>query len=447
MPAWVPDAPRPARRPALLPAGLSLPAPLLPDLRRVGRRRPGSDRGEPAHVGPDPDARLRRAVAEAQARADPHAPPPLRETVGRALADLATEDGDTPPSGCPRPAGLRDPDAVLEELVGFGPLAPWVRRTGVTDVLVDAAGSVWTDGVEGLVRRPLILPEPTARVLAVRLIGLAGRRLDPACPVADARVDGVRVHAVLPPVSGGGTVLSLRVPAAEPPSLDALAADWPDGERWRDAVVALVRGRASVLVSGATGTGKTTLLAAALGLAGADERIVLVEDTAEAAPAHPHVISLQARAPTADGAGEVTLAELIRQALRMRPDRLVVGECRGPEVADLLTALNTGHQGAWGTLHANAAADVPARLAAMGALAGWSASAVAAQARAGVDAVLHVRRDGRGRHPVELAVPAPAAHPDAPLSVLPALTWDGGGTRAGPGLEVLEARLSGRGHG
>ena len=210
---------------------------------------------------------------------------------------------------------------------------------------------------------------------------------------------------------------------------------------------ALVRDRATVLVSGATGAGKTTLLSAALGRVPGDERIVVVEDTAEAAPDHPHVVALQCRAANAEGAGEVGLAELVRHALRMRPDRLVVGECRGAEVADVLTALNTGHQGAWGTLHANAAAEVPARLTAMASLAGWRPETVAAQARAGVDAVLHIARDGHGRHPVELAVPDPRADG---FALLPALTWrpgteaTGGRTVEGPGVPALAARLAGR---
>lgn len=390
---------------------------------------------------------VRRAAAETLARAPLGAEPSVLEAVRGALAVPGPEDGTAVTSSGMGGAhvGGRRAEAITEELTGFGPLAPWVRRDGVTDVLVDADGHVWTDGTEGLVRRPLTLRTGEAEMLAVRLVTQAGRRLDPAVPLADARLDGVRVHAALPPVSGGGAVLSLRVPAPAPPSLDALARGWPDGARWGAALAELVAGHATVLVSGATGSGKTTLLSAALSAAAPDERIVLVEDTREAAPAHPHVIPLQTRAPNADGAGEVTLAELIRQALRMRPDRLVVGECRGAEVADLLTALNTGHQGAWGTLHANAADDVPARLTAMGALAGWSPAAVAAQARAGVDAVLHVVRDGQGRHPAVLAVPDRPADPAAPLRVTPALTWTpGDGTREGPGLVLLRARLAGR---
>jgi pilus assembly protein CpaF len=333
---------------------------------------------------------------------------------------------------------------LADELSGFGPLAPLVRAETVTDVLVDGRGCVWTDGADGLRQTGTILPPERVRQLAVRLLHRAGRRLDAAVPMADARVDGIRVHAVLPPLSGAGPLLSLRVPSARRPSLAALAEDWPDGARWQAVVRHLVAAHATVLVSGATGTGKTTLLSAALGEADPAERIITVEDTLEAAPEHPHVVALQTRSANAEGAGEVPMAELIRQALRMRPDRLVVGECRGAEVAEMLTALNTGHQGAWGTLHANSADDVPARLTAMGALAGWSAESLTAQVRAGVDAVLHLRRDAAGRHPVCLAVPA-AEEDGAGLRMLPVLTGVDGRAVRGPGWDVLADRMRGRG--
>ncbi|MDY6055296.1 CpaF family protein [Micrococcus sp.] len=394
-----------------------------------------------------PDTPVGRLRLRPRLRRRPPDPPEGPAATRRRLAEALVNAG-----GAPADVGLAlpatDPDlggravALREQLVGFGPLAPWVRTPGVTDVLVTPDGAVWTDGAEGMVRRPTTLGPAQAQALAVRLLTQAGRRLDPAVPLADARVHGIRVHAVLPPVSADGTVLSLRVPSARTPTLNRLAEAWPDGPRWLQACERLVAAHATVLVSGATGSGKTTLLSAALGRADPRERIVLVEDTREADLDHPHVVPLQTRAPNAEGAGEVGLAELIRQALRMRPDRLVVGECRGAEVADLLTALNTGHRGAWGTLHANAADDVPARLSAMGALAGWSPAAVAAQTRAGVDAVVHVRRDGHGRHPVELAVPDRPPDPAAPLRMLPALTWTpSGGTREGPGAGLLAERL------
>lgn len=426
------------------------PRPPRPPRSRPRRPRPpgsGDTAAAPAEPGEAPtrepvvaapqeavvrDAVVRRHVARARAAAPEGREPPLAPLVAEVLG---VPEADT------RVA------AMVDELDGFGPLAAWVRTPGVTDVLVDGAGAVWTDGDAGLVRRPRHLSPEEAHALAVRLLHRAGRRLDAAVPLADARVGGVRVHAVLPPVSGGGTLLSLRIPAASTPSLAALGAGWPDGALWAEALEALVRDGATVLVGGGTGTGKTTLLSAALGRVPGHERIVTVEDTAEAAPDHPHVVSLQCRAPNAEGAGEVGLAELIRHALRMRPDRLVVGECRGAEVADFLTALNTGHQGAWGTLHANRAADVPARLTAMASLAGWRPETVAAQARAGVDAVVHLVRDRHGRHPVELAVPDPQADG---FALLPALTWrpgpgaEAGATVEGPGLAALAARLTGR---
>ena len=397
---------------------------------------------------PDWLSRARSWLAERQAREhdDEEAAvvgkdgEPTGEGCRQAVAAVAEEDG----SGLtPGQAGERA-RLLADELSGFGPLAPLVRTEGVTDVLVDGGGRVWTDGAEGLRQTGAILPPERVGQLAVRLLHRAGRRLDAAVPLADARVDGIRVHAVLPPLSGAGPLLSLRVPASSRPSLGALAEGWPDGKRWKAAVDHLVAAHATVLVSGATGTGKTTLLSAALGQVDPAERILTVEDTLEAAPEHPHVVALQTRSANAEGAGEVTMAELIRQALRMRPDRLVVGECRGAEVAEMLTALNTGHQGAWGTLHANSAEDVPARLVAMGALAGWSAEAVTAQVRAGVDAVLHLRRDGHGRRPVCLAV-ATAAEDGAGMRMLPVLRDVAGRAVRGPGWDVLAARLQGRG--
>jgi pilus assembly protein CpaF len=206
------------------------------------------------------------------------------------------------------------------------------------------------------------------------------------------------VHAVLPPVSTTGTLLSVRLPRPEPLGLDELAAAgfFAPGD---DAVVrGLVARRANVLVTGAGGAGKTTFLAALLSAADPADRVVLIEDVAELRLRHPHVVSLEARQPNLEGVGGIDTARLLREALRMRPDRLVVGECRGVEVRELLSALNTGHDGGAGTLHANGLADVPARLEALGAVAGLTPGALARQAVSAVDAVLHVeRRDGRRR--------------------------------------------------
>ncbi|WP_306821794.1 TadA family conjugal transfer-associated ATPase [Streptomyces sp. NP160] len=309
-----------------------------------------------------------------------------------------------------------------------GPLQELLDLPGTTDVLVNGPGAVWADRGDGLVRVDLDLgPEPQVRALAVRLAAGAGRRLDDASPCVDAVLaDGTRLHAVLPPVSGSGTLLSLRVPRRAPLSLADLdaAGSLPPG--WADVLRAVVRHRCSTLVSGGTGSGKTTLLGALLGLVDPRERMVLVEDSGELSPAHPHVVRLQARHGNVEGAGAVGQRELVRQALRMRPDRLVVGEVRGAEVADLLMALNSGHEGGSCTVHANSASSVPARLTALAALAGMGPEVLAAQAAAGLQVVVHLRRDGGLRRVVEVGVVSLAAGAagrggQAGLVVLPAL--------------------------
>ena len=213
----------------------------------------------------------------------------------------------------------------------------------------------------------MVLPAGEARELAVRLVASGDRHVDEATPCVDVRLGhGIRVHVVLPPVSPGGAVLSIRLPRARPFTIDELDADGYFGAVGAERVRGLVAARANLLVTGAGGSGKTTLLAALLAAAPADERIVVIEDVAELRIAHPHVVALEARQANLDGAGAIGLDRLVRESLRMRPDRLVVGECRGAELRELLGALNTGHDGGAGTVHANSLADVPARLEALG---------------------------------------------------------------------------------
>ena len=295
---------------------------------------------------------------------------------------------------------------VRASLVGAGPLQPLLDDPRTTDVLVNGPGQVWVDDGSALRRVEVDVGDEAAlRGLAVRLASAAGRRLDDASPCVDARLpDGVRLHAVLPPVSPVGTLVSLRVPRRRAFSLGDLVDAGAVPPSWAPVLGSLVRRRLAFLVSGATGSGKTTVLSTLLGLADPAERVVLVEDAAELRPDLPHVVRLEARHGNVEGAGAVTQEDLVRHALRMRPDRIVVGECRGGEVRDLLAALNTGHEGGCGTVHANTAADVPARLEALGALAGLDSAALAAQAGSALDAVLHLRRDGSLRRLVEVAV-------------------------------------------
>ncbi|MFI1254558.1 TadA family conjugal transfer-associated ATPase [Streptomyces netropsis] len=329
---------------------------------------------------------------------------------------------------------------LRSELIGTGPLEPLLSAPEVTDVLVTAPDQVWVDRGAGLERADVSFPDAAAvRRLAQRLAAIAGRRLDDARPWVDARLpDGTRLHAVLPPVAVGSTCLSLRVVRRRAFALDELVAAGtvpPGGQRLLRAVV---DARLSFLISGGTGSGKTTLLSTLLGLVAPDERIVLAEDSAELRPEHPHVVRLETRPANQEGTGLVTLRDLVRQALRMRPDRLVVGEVRGPEVTDLLAALNTGHEGGCGTVHANAAADVPARLEALGSTARLDRGALHSQLAAALSVVVHLARDRGGRRRIaELHV----LDRDAGgfVTTVPAAVWGEGGFERARGWARLAA--------
>jgi pilus assembly protein CpaF len=290
---------------------------------------------------------------------------------------------------------MRDGDYPTE----FGVLADLVADPLVTDVFVNGAGGAWADRGTGLEPEPGIhLDEAELRELAVRLMSRGGRHIDEATPCVDARLDdGIRVHAVLPPISPAGTLLSIRLPRLEYPTLDFLAAGGFFDDVARPLVEALVSGRENVLITGAGGSGKTTFLSALLASASPTERIIAIEDVGELRVRHPHFLALEARQPNLEGAGGLGLERLVREALRMRPDRLVLGECRGAELRELLAALNTGHDGGAGTLHANSLEDVPARLEALGALAGMSSVAIARQTVSAIGTVLHLERTPTGR--------------------------------------------------
>ncbi|MFR9804884.1 TadA family conjugal transfer-associated ATPase [Pseudonocardia sp. RS010] len=331
-----------------------------------------------------------------------------REPTPAAVADAVRAESGGVASDLDVLAALR---VLREELVGAGPLDPLLRDPRTTDVLVSGGGTVMVDRGAGLEPAAVRLPDEAAvRRLAQRLALAAGRRLDDASPYVDGwlaggadgaggsgTARGVRLHAVLAPVAADGTCLSLRVlrPAAHDlGSLARLGTLEPTAERLLRAVVLA---RLAVLVSGGTGSGKTTLLAALLGAVDPAERILTVEDAQELRPRHPQVVRLVARPANIEGAGGVTLRDLLRQALRMRPDRVVVGEVRGAEVCDLLSALNTGHDGGAGTVHANSVREVPARLEALAALGGMERAALHSQLAAAVQVVLHMRRTPGGR--------------------------------------------------
>lgn len=291
---------------------------------------------------------------------------------------------------------------VGREVHGLGPLEEWAGIPGVTDILVNGTREVWIDDADGLRRTEHVLADEAAvRRLATRLAASAGRRLDDASPWVDARLpNGMRLHAVLHPLSRGGTSISLRLPATTPFTLADLQKRRMFDATVRKQLLDLVGRGVPLLLSGGTGTGKTTLLAALLAAASPSERIVVAEDSAELRIAHPHVVYLEGRPANVEGAGAVTLRDLVRQSLRMRPSRLIVGEVRGAEVVDLLNALNTGHSGGAATVHANSAQDALVRLELLALQAGLSREAARAAINTAFRTIVHIVRDRDGRRRV-----------------------------------------------
>ncbi|MEE9964255.1 MAG: TadA family conjugal transfer-associated ATPase [Propionicimonas sp.] len=327
---------------------------------------------------------------------------------------------------------------LRQDSTGAGILQPLLELPGVTDVLVNSPDEVYLDRGSGLEPAGVrFADDAEVRRLATRLAASVGRRLDDGSPFVDARLpEGVRVHAVLDCVAESGTCLSLRIPNRRRFTL----ADWVvRGSMTTQAaelLAGLVAQRCAFLVSGGTGSGKTTLLATLLGLVPPAERIVIAEDSRELNPDHPHCVRMEARPPNTEGRGAITLTDLVRQSLRMRPDRLVVGEVRGAELADLLSAMNTGHEGGCGTVHANSAGDVPARLEALGALAGLGRDALHAQLASAIRVLVHVTRAADGRRSLA-EISLLAADAQGHCRTIPALTFTDDGVEEGRGVEEL----------
>ncbi|MEV7607183.1 TadA family conjugal transfer-associated ATPase [Paenarthrobacter sp. NPDC089322] len=336
---------------------------------------------------------------------------------------------------------LEAAESINAELNGLGPLQHLTHDPSVTDIFVNGPSSIWVDRGQGLERSSVHFDsEQQVKSLAARLVSAGGRRLDDGSPCVDVRLrGGYRVHAVLAPISTAGTLLSIRIRREETFTMAELREGGMFGEAVEQILRAIMQQRVSFLISGATGSGKTTLLSTMLGLSHPSERLVLIEDASELNPTHQHVISLESRHGNLEGGGTLDLGELVRQALRMRPDRLIVGECRGAEVRELLTALNTGHTGGGGTIHANTAEAVPARLVALGALAGLNAEAVKLQVSSALDVVIHVARTPLGRKVASIGVLMDTPEGQA---VVPALQLTPHGLVQGPSWAQLAARLS-----
>jgi len=335
-------------------------------------------------------------------------------------------------------------ESLRRHSVGAGLLEPLLHEPGVTDVLVNGADQVFVDRGAGLELTDLRFPcEGDVRQLAQRLAATVGRRLDDAVPFVDARLaDGSRVHAVLGTLASPGTCISLRVPAQRSFSLDDCVASGSLTPGAAQLLSRMIEAKLAFLISGGTGSGKTTLLAALLALVPPHERIVIVEDSRELAPNHAHVVRIEGRPANTELAGAVSLTDLVRQSLRMRPDRLVVGEVRGAEIVDLLTAMNTGHEGGCGTVHANSTADIPARLEALASLGGLPRAALHAQLASALDAVIHVARDDSGtRRVAEISVFIRDPGSGLVRSERAVHFQPGGGTVVGPGSRQLERML------
>ncbi len=322
--------------------------------------------------------------------------------IGRLLdSDVPLEPGAIRAAATamiPEEAPLAGPDLVtdvVDALTGLGPIEQLLRQPDITDVLVNGPSEVWVERSGRLERVPISFADDAAIVAAVeRVVAPLGLRIDRASPALDARLpDGSRLHAVIPPAAVDGPILAIRRFSPAVTDLDDLVAAGGVDEAGATLLRASVRERMNLLVAGGTGAGKTTLLNVLSQEIGGDERIVTVEDAAELRLSG-HVVRLEARPPNAEGAGEVTVRTLLRHALRLRPDRIVVGEVRGAEALDMIQAMNTGHDGSMSTIHANGPEEALWRLESLAAMADASvpADTLRSQIRAAIGRVVFVTR-------------------------------------------------------
>jgi pilus assembly protein CpaF len=305
-------------------------------------------------------------------------------------------------------------ELVLRDTVGLGPLEPLLDDPAVEEVMVNGHEAVYVERGGRIEATDVRFESEAALRDAIeRILSAAGRRVDELNPMADARLaDGSRVNVVIPPLAVDGPMLSIRRFGATRPGPEELVAWGTLTEALRETLAECVRERRSLLVSGGTGSGKTTLLNALSTYIAPGERVVTIEDAAELRLRQPHVVRLESRPASVEGRGEVTIRDLLRNALRMRPDRIVIGEVRGPEALDLLTALNTGHDGALSTVHANSPEDALRRIETLALMAhvGLPHAAIREQLGRGIQLVLHTERARDGsRRAVELAEVVPAA--------------------------------------
>jgi pilus assembly protein CpaF len=321
----------------------------------------------------------------------------------RMLEDLLNEIVDAEDAPLPRVERNRLLEAVIAEVLSFGPIEPLLRDSSVTEIMVNGASKVWVERNGSLFRTDVRFEDDEhVRRIIDRIIAPLGRRCDEASPMVDARLpDGSRVNAIIPPLSLVGPVLTIRKFSRDLLTMEHLIKLGSLTPEVADFLAACVVGRLNIIISGGTGTGKTTLLNIMSSFIPGGDRIVTIEDAAELQLRQEHVIPLEKRPPNIEGRGEVTIRNLVINALRMRPDRLIVGEVRGPEALDMLQAMNTGHDGSMTTLHSNSPRDTLARLETTVLMAGFELPhrAIREQIASAVDLIVHQERmfDGSRR--------------------------------------------------
>jgi pilus assembly protein CpaF len=338
----------------------------------------------------------RRTEAAAGRMPASELPGEVRDLVGEEAALLGPEDRAAVEA------------LIVRDTIGLGPLEELLADPTVEEVMVNGPDDVYVERGGRIEPAGVVFPgEEELRNAIERILAPLGRRIDELSPMVDARLaDGSRVNVVIPPLAIDGPVLSIRRFGLSRPGPSELVELGTLTPSQRDLLEEAVAGRRSVLVSGGTGSGKTTLLNALSSFIAPGERVVTIEDAAELRLQQPHVVRMESRPASVEGRGEVTVRDLLRNALRMRPDRIVIGEVRGPEALDLLTALNTGHDGALSTVHANSPGDALIRLETLALMAGLGLphSAIAEQVQRGVDLVVHIERRSDGaRRVAEIA--------------------------------------------
>jgi pilus assembly protein CpaF len=285
---------------------------------------------------------------------------------------------------------------------GLGILESLLDNSNITDILVNGHKEVWIDQGQGLEKTKLtFLNEESVRSLAQKLALSTGRRLDQSQPYVDAQLTKtIRLHAVLTPIASPGTFISLRIHRPKTMLLTELVINKTLTTPQKNFLTEMIKNKKSFVICGGTGSGKTTLLNSLLSGVGKSQRILIIEDSRELNPQHPHVLSLEGRPVNIEGMGLITMKDLIKQSLRMRADRLIIGEVRGAEVIDWLSALNTGHTGSAGTIHANSIHEVITRFECLGLMAGLSKEAIHSQLKTALDYVIHIERNADGKRRV-----------------------------------------------